>query len=40
MPNSLLENEVIFKSDLEEIFGERKWKSLRRRKIKGDGFKS
>ena len=27
LANSLLEKEVIFKSDLEEIFGERKWKS-------------
>ena len=27
LANSLLDNEVIFKSDLVNIFGERKWKS-------------
>ena len=34
LANSLLENEVIFKSDLEEIFGERKWKSYEEEKLK------
>ena len=33
LANSLLENEVIFKSDLEEIFGERKWKSYEEEKL-------
>ena len=31
--NSLLENEVIFKSDLEKIFGKRKWKSYEEEKL-------
>ncbi|MAR39746.1 MAG: peptidase M41 [Flavobacteriales bacterium] len=33
LANSLLENEVIFKSDLEKIFGERKWKSYEEEKL-------
>ena len=33
LANSLLEKEVIFKSDLEEIFGERKWKSYEEEKL-------
>ena len=33
LANSLLENEVIFKSDLEEIFGKRKWKSYEEEKL-------
>ena len=33
LANSLLENEVIFKSDLEDIFGERKWKSYEEEKL-------
>ena len=33
LANSLLENEVIFKSDLEEIFGERKWRSYEEEKL-------
>ena len=33
LATSLLENEVIFKSDLESIFGERKWKSYEEEKL-------
>jgi len=33
LATSLLENEVIFKSDLEGIFGERKWKSYEEEKL-------
>ena len=33
LANSLLENEVIFKSDLEQIFGKRKWKSYEEEKL-------
>ena len=33
LANSLLENEVIFKSDLEKIFGKRKWKSYEEEKL-------
>ena len=33
LANSLLENEVIFKSDLEKIFGKRKWKSSEEEKL-------
>ena len=33
LATSLLENEVIFKSDLESIFGERKWKNYEEEKL-------
>ena len=33
LASSLLENEVIFKEDLESIFGERKWKSYEEQKL-------
>ena len=33
LAKSLLENEVIFKSDLEEIFGKRQWKSYEEEKL-------
>ncbi len=33
LANSLLDNEVIFKSDLEKIFGKRKWKSYEEEKL-------
>ena len=33
LATSLLENEVIFKADLESIFGERKWKSYEEEKL-------
>ena len=33
LANSLLDNEVIFKSDLVNIFGERKWKSYDEEKL-------
>ena len=33
LANSLLENEVIFKSDLEDIFGKRKWVSYEEAKL-------
>ena len=33
LATSLLKNEVIFKSDLEDIFGERKWKSYEEEKL-------
>ena len=33
LANSLLENEVIFKSNLEQIFGKRKWKSYEEEKL-------
>ena len=33
LANSLLDNEVIFKADLVDIFGERKWKSYDEEKL-------
>ena len=33
LASELLQNEVIFKSDLEKIFGERKWKSYEEEKL-------
>ena len=33
LANALLENEVIFKSDLEDIFGKRKWVSYEEEKL-------
>ena len=33
LATSLLENEVIFKADLEDIFGKRKWKSYEEEKL-------